>query len=321
MDTTIEQSRQHLINELIEKSSQFNFYQVVRLIRHLIAQNKESLTFRSPANMAHPAADIEQIQFDQNTFKLDATFLSLTTASSPLPDFYTESILQDLQNDSTAVQELMDIIHQRLYQLLFESWTNHSFLLQINEYNNATAIDALYSFMGLADHDIRHSFASADSLLKFICYLSSSHKSIRALSSLLSKYFKTTFTVHSFQYATQDIPPEQHNFLGVKNNRLSETAYLGCEFSSCSNSLLIQIGPLTAKQFPQYLANTRNIKLLKEILSLYVNEPFGFFIEVILDKSNFEPASLCHGFTNQLGITSWLAPIETIENYTVHYWL
>lgn len=321
MDTKVEQSKQNLVKDLVERSSQFNFYQVVRLMQHLVAQNPDLLKFRSLANMAYPAADIEAIEQDKDAFTLDATFLSLTSASSPLPDFYIESMLRDVHYDSTVVQELLDIIHQRLYPLLFNTWKNRSALLQINEYHNDRTLNALYSFMGLADVDIRRKFSNAASLLKFICYFATEHKSIRALSSLLSQYYNVPVDVCSFQPALQKIPKAQHNHIGVKNNQLSETAYLGSECYSCSNNLLIQIGPLNAEQFPKFLAHSDNIKILEELLDLYVNEPFGFFIEVILDRSNFKPAQLSDGFTNQLGITSWLAPLETIENFAVHFWL
>ena len=327
METAVEQSELNILEKLLREPKSFNFYQAVRLIGHLLkyeAKNgiKGTLDIVPLLSLAFPEADIRNIQRNpDNRFTLTATFFSLYGTTSPLPTFYTEQLIQDDDLDSEEVKCLLDIFHNRLYHVLFRAWSKSRVFEQFAEYQDDTYTDALYGFIGLAIKDVREKIPNHQYLFRYASHWVSDNKSVWSLKRFLSDYFKVPFDVFSFFPAIQEIPQEQYCLIGESNHQLSETAYLGSQFKSNSNSLLISIGPLNAELFPSFLANTENINRLKLLLQLYIKEPFSYFIEVILDKGYFKPIRLACETTSILGVASWLSPQKDIDMFKVRYWL
>ncbi|MCL9684917.1 type VI secretion system baseplate subunit TssG [Legionella maioricensis] len=327
MVTAAEQPELSILDKLLTQPKSFNFYQAIRLIGHLLKYEekkglKGTLSIIPLLSLAFPDADIRDIKRDEdNRFTLTATFFSLYGTTSPLPTFYTEQLIQDDDFDSDEVKCLLDIFHKRLYSLLFNAWSKNRIFEQFAEYDDDLYKDALYGFIGLAVKEVREKIPNHRYLLRYATHWVSDTKSIWSLKKFLTDYFKVPFNVFSFFPAIQDIPQEQYCLLGEANHHLSETAYLGSQFKSNSNSLLISIGPLNADVFPSFLANTEHINRLKLLLQLYIKEPFSYFIEVILDKGSFKPIRLACEMTSTLGVASWLAPQKDIDMFKVRYWL
>lgn len=328
MATEVEQPELNILDKLLTEPKSFNFYQAVRLISHLLAYEtqkglKGTLDIIPLLSLAFPKTDIHEIQQNQenNQFTLTATFFSLYGTTSPLPTFYTEHLIQDDDLDSDEMKCLLDILHKRLYKLLFNAWSKNRLFEQFAEQHNEIYNNALYGFIGLAVKEVREKIPDYNYLLRYASHWVSDTKSIWSLKGFLNDYFKVPINVYSFFRSMQDIPEEQYCLLGKENHCLSKTAYLGSQFKSNSNSLLISIGPLSAELFPSFLANTENINRLKLLLQLYVKEPFSYFIEVILDKGCFKPIRLAYETTSILGVVSWLSPQKEIELFKVRYWL
>ena len=329
MATEVEQSELNILEKLLTQPKSFNFYQAIRLIGHLVSYEtkhgglKGKLDIIPLLSLAFPETDIHEIQHysDSNQFILIATFFSLYGTTSPLPTFYTEQLIQDNDLDSDEVKCLLDIFHKRLYKMLYQAWSKNRIFEQFAEHHDAIYREALYGFIGLAGKELRQEIPQYNYLLRYSSHWVSDHKSIWSLKSLLNDYFKVPINVYSFFRSVQDIPEEQYCLLAKANHHLSQTAYLGSQFKSNSNSLLISIGPLGTDAFPTFLANTANINRLKLLLQLYVKEPFSYFIEVILDKGSFKPIRLAYETISILGVVSWLSPQKDIEMFKVRYWL
>lgn len=328
MATTVEQSELSILDKLLTEPKSFNFYQAIRLIGHLIKNEarkgeKGNLDIIPQLSLAFPQSDISDIKVDNdNHYTVIATFFSLYGTTSPLPTFYTEQLIQDDDSfDSLEVKCLLDIFHKRLYKLLFNAWSKSRIYEQFAEYEDENCIEAFYGFIGLAVKDIRQNIPDYAYLLRYASHWVSNSKSVWSLKNFLTDYFKVPFNVYSLFRAIQNIPEEQYCLLGQANYQLSRTAYLGSQFKSCSNSLLISIGPLSGDIFPDFLANTEKINRLKLLLQLYIKEPFSYFIEVILDKGCFKPIQLGGGATSILGVASWLSPQKEIDMFKIHYWL
>ncbi|MCW8409364.1 type VI secretion system baseplate subunit TssG [Legionella sp. PATHC035] len=329
MAAEVEQSELNILEKLLTQPKSFNFYQAIRLLGHLIdyeAQHEGlngKLDIIPLLTLAFPETDIHEIRrhTDTNHFTLIATFFSLYGTTSPLPTFYTEQLIQDNDQDSDEVKCLLDIFHKRLYKILFEAWSKNRIFEQFAEHHDPIYREALFGFIGMAGKELRDKIPNYNYLLRYSSHWVADNKSIWSLKSLLNDYFKVPINISSFFRSIQDIPEEQYCLLGKANHHLSKTAYLGSQFKSTSNSLLISIGPLSADVFPKFLIHTEHINQLKLLLQLYVKEPFSYFIEVILDKGCFKPIRLAHETTSILGVVSWLSPQKDIEMFKVRYWL
>ncbi|MCW8416756.1 type VI secretion system baseplate subunit TssG [Fluoribacter dumoffii] len=328
MATEVKQPELNILEKLLTQPKAFNFFQAIRLIGHILNYEakhgiKGKLEIIPLLTLAFPETDIHEIQLHRDThqFTLIATFFSLYGTTSPLPTFYTEELIEDNDLDSKEMKSLLDIFHKRLYKILFRAWSKNRIFEEFAEQHDTIYKEALYGFIGLAGKEIREKIPNHNYLLRYSSHWISAHKSIWSLKNLLNDYFKVPINIYSFFRCIQEIPEEQYCLLGKANHHLSKTAYLGSQFKSNSNSLLISIGPLSADVFPKFLANAQNTIQLRLLLQLYVKEPFSYFIEVILDKGCFKPIRLASETTSILGVVSWLSPQKNIEMFKVRYWL
>ncbi|HEN4771866.1 TPA: type VI secretion system baseplate subunit TssG, partial [Legionella pneumophila] len=86
----VKQSQSLIIDKLLSQYKNFDFYQAIRLINHIIAQAKKAdvdaqLEIVPWLSLSFPETDILNLEKVDNKFKLTATFLSLFGITSPLP--------------------------------------------------------------------------------------------------------------------------------------------------------------------------------------------------------------------------------------------
>jgi len=122
-----------VLNELLKCGHEFSFVQVMRLARkHLDPKGEEGLPeipwqdrvrVRPELSLAFPASDVAGVEKDGDNLRVTTTFLALYGASSPLPTFYTEDLMDEASNDESVCRDFLDIIHQRLYHLWFQCWS------------------------------------------------------------------------------------------------------------------------------------------------------------------------------------------------------
>src|SRR5262245_320548 len=98
-----------MIPDLLKHCQRFSFFQAVRLLEQSCASrvpvgqlgpvSQEVIRFRPHASFAFPPSDIEALEAIHNEsdfplFLMTVTFLGLYGSDSPLPEFYTEEILE-----------------------------------------------------------------------------------------------------------------------------------------------------------------------------------------------------------------------------------
>ncbi|MFW3145088.1 type VI secretion system baseplate subunit TssG [Legionella pneumophila] len=326
MDAMVKQSQSLIIDKLLSQYKNFDFYQAIRLINHIIAQAKKAdvdaqLEIVPWLSLSFPETDILNLEKVDNKFKLTATFLSLFGITSPLPTFYTEELLQHNKHHQVdEIKELLNIIHKRLYYFLYHAWSQNRLLEQFVEQKNETTQQALLGLIGLSLKNIREKIPNHRHLLKYASHWICGRRTLQGLSNFLTDYFNVPVRAQSLFLSIQPIPYEQRCRLGIENHQLASTAYLGSYIQAGRNNLLICIGPLDVSRFFHFLLGGANVEMLKLLLKLYMREPFNYMIEVILDKG-FLSALKLSSLAHPLGMVSWLSPTKEVESFKVKYWL
>lgn len=146
--------------DLLKKGRAFSFFQVVRLLRlfHDPSQRSQKgdsvptdhVRIRSKLSLAFPSSDVDRIEEIQTDgefshFLLTVNFLGLYGVSSPLPTFYTEDLMDEAAEDESVTREFVDIINQRLFSLLVESWKKYRQFVQVVEERNEDHLVRLFS--------------------------------------------------------------------------------------------------------------------------------------------------------------------------------
>ncbi|HEV2321046.1 MAG TPA: type VI secretion system baseplate subunit TssG, partial [Gammaproteobacteria bacterium] len=151
------QARADLEHELVSNSREYDFYQVVRLLERL-REGEEStrLRYRPVLGLERSESDVAGMRGDAGTgYEISPTFMSLYGASSPLPVWYTSELLEDEWNDQSAARDLLDLLHQQIYPLLYGAWRKYRFALNAVEGEGDRYWGMLYAIMGLYDPAMR----------------------------------------------------------------------------------------------------------------------------------------------------------------------
>ncbi|MBT3197574.1 MAG: type VI secretion system baseplate subunit TssG [Gammaproteobacteria bacterium] len=116
---------------------------------------KERLRFRGHASMGFPASDIEEFSLNENgRCDLSVNFIGLYGPASPLPAFYTESILQEQRGIRSG--EWVELFLSREDQAddFFKGWRG-----RVNQEENRTIREKIQAGMVtdrvLSDHEMR----------------------------------------------------------------------------------------------------------------------------------------------------------------------
>ena len=158
MATTNGGKRAGVIGRLFETSYRFNFFQAVRLLEQLSAQEQrdgspyhpqneasgvgrdlhpgaEAVRFRALPSLSFPAGAISDLRsvLSSDRFahsvpppEMLVTFLGLTGPSGALPRHYTELLLQRIREKDFSFRDFLDLFNHRLISLFYRAWEKYN---------------------------------------------------------------------------------------------------------------------------------------------------------------------------------------------------
>lgn len=161
-----------VIRLLLERPRAFAFGQAVRLLMLAHRRPGESedaflrraLRIRPELSLAHPGTDIAALEArprdgeepdDGPLYDITATFLSLYGASSPLPTFYTEELMEEARADESAGRDFLDIFNQALYVLYCRACNFHRLELRSVEQEDRRLEILQFSLLGMGLDSLR----------------------------------------------------------------------------------------------------------------------------------------------------------------------
>ncbi len=189
-----------LKRDLLNEGHAFSFFQVMRLLSRLgrgsaeeeganAAPDREP-RIRPRLSLGFPPADVDRVEerVDEEgaRFVLTTTFLGLYGASSPLPTFYTEDLMDEASKDESVSREFWDVVNQRFYQLLFQCWLKYRQFFQVAENGGEDDLERLYSLLGLGEERHRADMPAPTTLFRYIGLFTQRPRSALGLKTLLS---------------------------------------------------------------------------------------------------------------------------------------
>ena len=308
-----------LSKELLAEGRTFSFFQAVRLLNHLghpalpgdNTPDPDLIRIRPKLSLAYPPADIDRIeQLDTETgpcYRMTATFMGLYGASSPLPTFYTEDLLNEQSEDESVSRDFLDIIHNELYRLLYQGWLKYRQFLQVVEEKNEAYLDRLYCLLGLGHPDLRGDRAKAYRLLRYIGLFTQLPRSAAGLSTLLRDALNgVPVSIIPCIFRKAKIPVEQQLHMGVCGHALGLNSYLGDEIDDRMGKFRIQVGPLNQADFLRFTPGNPGYEDLVSLTELFITEPLGFEVELILAAGQAKTVCLGDRVQSVLGVTTWV---------------
>jgi type VI secretion system protein ImpH len=268
-------------------------------------------------SLAFPASDIESIEEEtspegENAFRIKANFLSLYGASSPLPVFYTEELLDEASEEESVSRDFLDIIHQRLYLLFFQSWSKYRQFQQICEEEDGAHIDRLFCLLGLGEPIFREKVENSHHLLRYAGLFSQAPRSAQGLKTVLIDSLNLPVDIVSCLKRKAKIPEDQRIRLGSDEVGLGHDSFLGEELDDRMGKFRIKIGPLDEPNYRALFPGSALYNKLIMLTDLFVTDPLEYDIEVTMAERQAKTVCLGSDQWSRLGLDSWLSSAEHI---------
>ena len=306
-----------LTERLLREGRRFSFIQAFRfLLLHLrresstdidISELVKKIRVRPDLSLAFPESDITKIEESDppGSFRVTATFLGLYGASSPLPTFYTEDLLQELAQDQSISREFYDVFNSRLYSLYFGIWKYYHLFFNIAEKPDRNVLQRLYCLAGLGGEVLRESAENPYGMLRYIGLATQFPRSAEGLRALLADGLSEP-AIHITQCMKRiaNIPEDQRLFLGVSGNILGEDTYLGEGIADRAGNFRVHIGPVNKETFDRYLPDQPAFQKLGQLIRFYLDQPLAWDVEVTLKPHDLTTTVVSS--QAMLGCNTWI---------------
>ena len=311
-----------LTAQLTQEGCQFSFLQVIRLLRlagHLpyspedpthAVSRKRTVKIRPQNALAFPASDVASVEKtggSDETFVVDATFMGLYGASSPLPTFYTEDLIfQELADESVA-RDFLDIFNHRLFTLFFECCMKYRLFFSVCEEQNRKTVEKLFCLLGLGESSHRRQLPQAYPLIRYCGILSQHPRSAWGLETMLSDAFgPEPVAVRQCCRRRVNISLQDRFYLGGKGCTLGEDSVVGEQMEDHTGKFRILIGPVSFTRFQQFLPGNPENKRMDLMTRFYLQDPLEYDMELILKKDETTTVLPGGEAASRLGLDTWI---------------
>ncbi len=299
-----------LRHDLLREGHAFSFFQAMRLLRLITGGAQDQIAVRPALALDFPAADIREITAsgdDSESFRITATFLGLYGVSSPLPTFYTEDLLDEAAEDESSTRDFLDLIHTRLYHLLYGCWLKYRTFLALVEEQDLPQLERLFCLIGLGEAPLRQDLDKPLRLLRYAGLLSQSPRSALGLETMLSDALTgLKVRVLPCRETRALIPTDQRLRLGIAGATLGGDAFLGMEIADRMGALRLSIGPLKRADFQRLLPGAPDHATLMQLTRLYLSDPLDFDLELVLGEDQLQTCCLGEPLWSRLGLDTWI---------------
>jgi type VI secretion system protein ImpH len=306
--------------DLLKEGSKYEFFQAVRFLRLLsrpVAGREEPehgqrdrIRIRPELSLRFPPADIvtiEEAEADAPGYCVTVAFLGLYGASSPLPTFYTEDLIGDAGEESSAPRDFLDILNQRLYTLLIRCWGKYRTFLQVVEEKDPVDVERLFSLVGLGESEHREGLAEPYALLRYAGLVTQYPRSALALATLLQDALgDVPVDILPCVRRTITIPEDQRFALGSTSCVLGVDSRVGLELDDRTGKFRLQLGPVSIDRYNALLPGNSLHRKMVSLVRFYLTDPLEYDIELSMADGEAGTVRLGADSLSTLGWDTWI---------------
>ncbi len=293
---------------LLKQGNSFSFFQAVRILKRIRSgTDGDILRIRPSLSLDFPGSDVAKVNPLPQGYEIITTFLGLYGISSPLPAFYTEDLMTAESEDQSAARALLDIIHQRVYSLFYQSLKKYRPQYQVVEDQTRAYPDLLFSILGLRDETLSKKIPNPHRLMRYTGLFSQQPRSAAGLKTLLEDAFPG-IVAEILQCIPRrvKIPPDQRLILGEgESSYLGFNAVLGEELEDRTGKIIVSVGPLTREQFHKLMNVPDQWNTLIFLIQFYLTVPIECDLELVLAENQAKTTTLGAPEWSCLGKNAW----------------
>ncbi|WP_322997270.1 type VI secretion system baseplate subunit TssG [Castellaniella sp.] len=300
-----------LKTRLLSQGERFSFSQAYRLLRLLprpASSPEPDVRVRPHLSLDFPGTDLNKIREPiPGQYRLTANFLGLYGVTSPLPNFYTEDLLDERHDGRHSNRDFLDIIGQTLYPLFFRAWLKSRAHIRIKEFGDDRLLEIFHTFVGICRPLDYLSRPGVSHLLRFAGLFSQYPRSAMGLQTIIAAlYPDTQVEVVQQDLRKQPIPSLQQMSLGQQNCTLGDDAHLGSEIRCRTSNLTLRISNIDEALFTRLLPGGAAYNELQFLVRYYLVTPLHIRLELRPAPDVVGPLHLGVKAWGSLGRNSWL---------------
>jgi len=320
-----------LQDTIFRESGQFSFHAAVKVLeamRHWSTPPgesgnifEESLIISSNPSFSMRPTDIESIQYAKTPLdlpRMEINFFGIETRQGPLPDPYIAHLLERIEHGDIAFHRFLSIFNHRLASILHRIRKKYWIGISTNKPEITLLGKTVNSFVGLNNTHLSNRLAIPErSLLYFAGLFWQKPRAVIGLKKLIQHFFKHPFRIEQLIGQWHFVEEEQQTMIGEKTGRfkkLGQDAILGQKFWNQETFFRVIIGPLSLKEFINFLKPGICYRQILDLIKFYVGADQAFQLNLILRKGEMPKIKLGRGAA--LSWTSWLTQKTNTEKDT-----
>lgn len=307
------------LRELKELGAQIrgtSFFQALLTLERLFADGvplgeggppeQERVQLHSTTSLAHPASDIERLEYDEerDRVRLDISFLGLLGVDSPLPMAMVERVswlIFQQREAGERIKGVFDLFHQRLYSLLFRAWRKARPISRPGEqepalYDRVLAVIGYSRALGLG----------GDSLpaLREVRLQTLRSRTAVGLQAMIEHRLGYRSGVRQLEFRRVSVAQSLRSVLGKANCQLGQSLLLGGRIADRNKiSLEVKAGDFT--QWERLLPGGEERRELDDALGIYLRDPIDYDVEVSLSRDEVPRCELGNP-AHRVGYSVWI---------------
>lgn len=307
----------------------FQFFQAVRLLERLGTgkpvgrfenPDEEAVRFACNPALVFPPSEIHSLDWPPNQQpRMSVNFMGLIGQLGVLPLSYTEWINDRIRSKDPTFRDFLDLFHHRVLSLFYQAWEKYRFPVAFERDRDDRFTRYLLDFIGLGTEGLRRRITVLDEAMVFYTgLLGMQSRSTTALRQMMQDYFQVPVEIEQFigrwravSETDQSHPGEEREY----SEQLSLGAIAGDEVWDQQSTARIVLGPLTLKQYLEFLPMGSAYQPLCDMTEFFGRREIDFELQLILKREETPGVVLDYeGLENEplLGWTTWVknAPMD-----------
>ena len=309
-----------LAENLLREAHRFDFFQAVRVLERMAAEQassgprrhpvgedfaprQEAVRFRAHASQSFPSGEIVEIHpgAPKETDsapppEMVVAFLGLTGPNGVLPRHYTSLLIERVRAKDYALRDLLDLFHHRIISLFYRAWEKYRFpfayeRLAREEHAAKEDLftDCLYCLLGLGTNKLRGRVNFDDeAFLYYGGFFAHYPRSALSLEVMLADYFEQPVRVLQFHgqwlYLSRDDQsalPNAELPEGL-NCQMGRNVIIGERVWDVEGKFRVRLGPLGFEDFRRFMPSGDALLPLGQMIRAYGGPQFDFDVQPVL---------------------------------------
>jgi type VI secretion system protein ImpH len=311
---------QRLLDRLFAEPWSFDFFQAMHLLERLQPERspiggfadprKEAVRLTTSASVAFPASELQHLEWRDGQPRMAVNFLGLTGPQGVLPLAYSLYVAERARAGDHALKEFLGIFDHRMLSLFFRAWEKTHISVAHGDRSRDWLTRSLLDLVGLGNDGLRGRLpVTDDALLFYTGLLSVPTRPAIGLEQMLGDFFDVPVSVEQFVGAWYPLERTTQSELGEMESASSQLglgAVAGDEIWDQQSRARVRVGPLSRRQYDDFLPGGSAYEPLRALARLYTNDLIDFEIQLVLDRDEVPPCRLGDDTPLPLSWCTWL---------------